>query len=131
MQPLAPYGNSSSQSNTNLSRLISLSLIDENNNDISIFTTVNNSIELIIPRDLNTINSPKFLQNVTSINTSNQSFYLHFVNLTRFSNLTVSLHLEIHPLNINLAYLLIYRFDDIPQLNINDGSTLFCPSSKC
>jgi hypothetical protein len=45
--------------------------------------------------------------------------------------MNISVHLEIHPLNTHVAYLLIYKFDQIPQLNssINqiDGWTLLCP----
>ena len=73
------------------------------------------------------------LQNVTSKNTTphNQLFQLHYANIT--NTLPVSVHLEVHPLNISLAYLLIYKFDQIPQLNssINqmDGWSVFCPGN--
>ena len=54
---------------------------------------------------------------------------LHYINIT--SIFSISVHFEMHPLNTNLSYLLIYKFDQIPQLNnsINqiDGSTLLCP----
>ena len=74
------------------------------------------------------------LQNVTSMNSTphNQLFDLHYVNITNI--LSVSVHFEIRPLNTSLAYLFIYKFDQLPQLNssINfiDGWTLLCPSSK-
>jgi hypothetical protein len=74
------------------------------------------------------------LQNVTSINSTphNQLFNLNYLNIT--SSLSISVHFEMHPLNITLGYLFIYKFDQTPQLNssINqiDGWTLFCPSSK-
>jgi len=130
MLPLAPYGNSPSNSYTNLSTFISFSLIDQNENDIPIHTTINNPIELIIPRDINMIIPSMILQNVTFFNNSNQSFYLHFVNITTNNNLTISVHFEMYPINTSLAYFLIYKFDQIPQLNQIDGWTLFCPSSK-
>jgi hypothetical protein len=42
-------------------------------------------------------------------------------------------HFEIHPLESNLSYLFIYKFDQLPLLNssINqiDGWRLFCPSN--
>ena len=76
------------------------------------------------------------LQNVTSSNSipHNLLFNLHHINLIQTNNLTVSVHIEMQPLNLSLGYLFIYRFDQSPQLNssINhiDGWSLFCPSSK-
>jgi hypothetical protein len=79
------------------------------------------------------------LQNVTTMNfiAHHQLFNLHFVQIsaTKWNhNRTLALILEMHPLNINLGYLLIYRFDNTPQLNssINqtDGWSLFCPSGN-
>ena len=134
MQPLASADNSHSETNTNLSTTISFSVLDENGNDISVHTNLDQPIELIIPRDPNVIIPLMNLQNVTTITKHNQSFYLHYNNLTRKNNLTISFHLEIHPLNTSLAYLFIYNFDRAPSLNQSidrmDGWTLFCPSSK-
>ena len=136
IQPLASFGNSSSsQLNTNLSRSISFSLYDHNQNEISIQTNLNHSIELIIPRDPNLIIPSMNYQNVTSFNSTpphNQLFNLHYINIT--SNLSISIHFEIHVLNKSLGYLFIYKFDSSPQLNssINqiDGWSIFCPSSE-
>ena len=55
MEPLASFGNSKVQSNTNLSRSISLSILDQNGNEISIQTNLSHPIEIIIPRDPNLI----------------------------------------------------------------------------
>jgi hypothetical protein len=132
MNPLASFGSSKSESNTNLSRSISLSILDQNGNEISVETNANQSIEIMIPRDPNLIISPMNLQNVTSINSTNQNllFYLNYINIT--TSLSISIHFEIHPLNPNISYLFIYKYDQTPQLNssINliDGWTLFCPS---
>jgi hypothetical protein len=134
MEPLAPFGNSKSQSNTNLSTLMSLSILDQYGNEVSIQTNASHPIEIIIPRDPNLIIPPMILQNVTSMNSTphNQLFNLNYLNIT--SSLPISVHFEMHPLNLSLAYLFIYKFDQTPQLNssINqiDGWTLFCPSSK-
>jgi hypothetical protein len=131
MQPLASFGNSKSSSNTNVSTSISLSIVDQNENDIPIQTNNSQPIEIIIPRDPNIIIPLMILQNVTSTNSTphNQLFNLHYVNIT--SILSISVHLEIGSLNASLAYLLIYKFDQLPQLNssINqiDGWTLLCP----
>ncbi|UJR25703.1 hypothetical protein I4U23_007054 [Adineta vaga] len=133
MEPLAAFGNSKSQSNTNLSRSISFSFLDSNQNELSIQTDLNHSITIIVPRDPNLIIPPMILQNVTSLNSTphNLIFHYHYLNLT--TTLPVSVHWEIQPLNTTVAYLFIYRFDQIPQLNssINqvDGWTLLCPSN--
>ncbi len=127
MQPLASADQSKSESNTNLSRSISFSILDHNGNEVLIETNSSNPIELIIPRDPNLIIPSMILQNVTSTPHS-QLFNLHYVNIT--NTLPISVHLEIHPLDATIGYLLIYKFDGIPQLNQSDGWTLFCPSSK-
>jgi hypothetical protein len=125
MEPLASFGNSNIQSNTNLSTSISLSMLEQNGNEI-LFQT--NSMRFIIPRDPNIIIPSMNLQNVTSIH--NVLFYFHYINIT--SSLPISIHIEMNPLNTSLAYLFIYKFDQIPQLNnsinIIDGWTIFCPS---
>jgi hypothetical protein len=134
VQPLASFGNANSQSNTNLSRLISLSLFDHLGNEIPIQTTLENPIKLIIPRDPNLIIPSMSLQNATASNAAphNQLFNLHFIDIS--NSLPISVHFEMHPLNINLGYLFIYKFDSSPILNSSvnqiDGWTLFCPSSK-
>ncbi|UJR18137.1 hypothetical protein I4U23_005037 [Adineta vaga] len=131
MEPLAPFGNSLLSSNTNLSRLISFSLLDQNQNELFIETNENQSIEIIIPRDPNLIIPSMISQNVTSMNSihHNLLFHYHYLNIT--STHPISIHWQIEPLNISVAYLFIYKFDQIPQLNssINeiDGWTLFCP----
>ncbi len=71
-----------------------------------------------------------FLQNVTSINKTNLLFNLHQINLTNSPNLTFSVHFEMSPLDFNLSYLLIYKFDDKPEWNYMDGRTVFCPEGQ-
>jgi hypothetical protein len=135
MQPLASFGSSKSQlANTNVSTSISLSVVDRNGNEVTIQTNETHPIEIIIPRDPNVVIPSMIIQNVTSTNSTphNQLFSLHYMNIT--SVLPISVHIEIHPLDLNLSYLFIYKFDQIPQLNSSisqiDGWTLFCPLSK-
>jgi hypothetical protein len=137
MQPLASAGSFPSQTNTNLSTTVSLSVVDRNGNDASIRASIDHPIEFIIPRDVNLIVPSMTLQNVTSVagDAHNQLFNLYYVNITQpHPNLTVSLHFEMRPLNTSLGYLMIYKFDGSPQLNssINqiDGWSLLCPSSE-
>ncbi|CAF4235279.1 unnamed protein product, partial [Adineta steineri] len=75
--------------------------------------------------------SSMILQNVTSINSTldNQFFHFHYVNIT--NPLPISVHFDIHPLNVTIAYLFIYKFDQIPSSDgsNSDGWTIFCPSN--
>ncbi|CAF1470214.1 unnamed protein product [Adineta ricciae] len=135
MEPLAPFGNSKSTSNTNLSRSLSFSILNQDQNEVSIQTANNQSIELIIPRDPNLIIPPMIHQNVTSLNSTSPHqllFYFQYVSLSS-SSLAVSVHWEVEPSSTSLAYLFVYRFDQTPQLNTSinhiDGWTLFCPSN--
>jgi hypothetical protein len=134
MQPLASADSSQSQTNTNLSTSVSFSVLHQNGTDIPIYADLNQPIEIIIPRDPSIIIPPINFQNVTSLNPYNQSFYLHYNNLSRNDNVSISFHLEMHPLSTTLAYLFIYNFDQPPQLNksinLMDGWSLFCPISK-
>ena len=130
MEPLASFGNSSqSSTNTNLSTSISLSILDQNGNEFPLQTDHSKPIEIFIPRDSNLIPPPMILQNITS-SPHNHLFNLHYVNIT--SKQSISLHMEIRPLDITLAYLFIYKFDQIPLLNSSisqtDGWTIFCPA---
>ena len=129
IQPLASFGNCRSESNTNLSRSISLSLFDENGNEISIETNKTNPIELFIPRDPNLIIPPMIKQNLTQ---HHHLFNLHYVNIS--SSLSISVHIEVEPEMKNISYLFIYKFDRSPLLNssINeiDGWTLLCSSGE-
>ena len=121
-----------SSSNTNLSRSISLSLFDRNRNEIPFQTNSDHPIQIIIPRDPN-LNIPSWILQTTAVSSPhNQLFNYHYINIT--SPMNISVHWEIQPLNLTIAYLFIYKFDLAPQLNssINliDGWTLLCPSSK-
>ena len=134
VQPLASADMLRSHSITNLSRSVSLSIVNQNGDEISIRKVFDSSIELFIPRDPNWMLPAMVLQDVISANAirHNQLFNFHYVNIT--SSLSISVHLEMRPLNISLGYLFIYKFDAMPQLNSSisqiDGWSLFCPSSE-
>ena len=70
----------------------------------------------------------------TSSHHHQQIFHFHYLNVTTTSGLSISIHLEINPLDSTVAYLLVYRFDQLPQLNSStdqiDGWTPLCPNSK-
>jgi hypothetical protein len=106
---------------------------------MSAHTSADQPFELIIPSDINWIVPPLILQNVSSSlnnNTVNNGpFNLHFINISQSNlNISISVSFEIRPLNVTLGYMMIYKFDSVPQLNssINeiDGWSLMCPSGK-
>jgi hypothetical protein len=94
-------------------------------------------VEMIIPRDPSFRLPPMSLQNVTSMTNDSLShrrlFNLHAIDFTQKSSSPFALHLEVHPLSMNLSYLMIYRFDASPILNSSlsqiDGWSVFCPST--
>ncbi|CAF4239083.1 unnamed protein product [Rotaria sordida] len=112
MEPLPSYGNTESSSNTNVSTSVSLSIVDQYGNKVAIEANHSHPIEIIIPCDPNLIIPTMVLQNVTNSTLHQQLFNLHYVNIT--SILSISVHFELHPLNLNISYLLIYKFDQIP-----------------
>ena len=92
MEPLASFGNLKSPSNTNLSTSISLSILDQDGNEMSINANENDSIEIIIPHDPNLLIPPMISPNVTSI-LHNQSFNIHYINILLYIlNLFLSLY---------------------------------------
>ncbi|CAF1353863.1 unnamed protein product [Adineta ricciae] len=131
MERLAIYD---TNTNTNLSTMISLTILDRNGNEIPFETTKQSPIRLVIPRDPNVVIPPMIYHNVSAFNSSyhNQTFHYHFVNIS--SSLPISIHLEFEPIVVNLSYLLIYKFDQIPRLNRSmnqiDGWKLFCSSIR-
>ena len=139
MQPLAQIDNTQLQSTTNLSTSLSLTIFDRNGSEIPFQTDFDHPIELIILRDPNIVIPPMILQNITSFNNNtphHQLYNLHYIKIPQEqwnSERTVSFIFEMHPLNTSLAYFLIYKFDNAPQLNrtINqiDGWSFFCPLS--
>jgi len=94
MEPLAVYGKSLIESNTNLSRSLSISILGQNGNEIP-FETNSDSIEFFIPRDPNLQILPMILTNKT----------FHSLNLT--TDLPISIHFEI---KANFSYRFIYKF---------------------
>jgi hypothetical protein len=95
---------SNGQGTTNLSSLLSIDFLDDHGNELSIRTSVDDPFRMFIPSDVNWIVPPLVLQNVTSSLNISQSFYLYMINLSQ-SNNSVSVHIEIYPLNSTLAYM--------------------------
>ena len=64
------------------------------------------------------------LQNVSS-KFNNEQFNYHYVNIT--SSFSISVHIEINPLDENISYLLVYQFDRLPKWNDYRQWTLLSP----
>ena len=128
LEPLASFGTSSSL-NTNLSRTISFTWMNEEENEIPLRTDLDHPFEIVIPRDPSLIIPSMSLVNVTG----ERGFHFHSIGLNQLSP-SVSIHWEFHPLNINLSYAFIYRFDQAPTLNTSrpqiDGWAVFSSSSN-
>ena len=122
---------SSDQIQTNLSRMISLSILDSNENLIDVKTSRNDPFSIFIPHDRSIQRPSMSLQNVTTM-TNLSLFNYHFMSLISKQN--HSIHFEFESLNNNLSYLFIYRFDLLLIYNrshqLIDGSFLFCSSKR-
>ena len=137
MQPLAPADSAPVNIHNNLSRSVSLSVLDRQGNELAMRTNSTHPIEFIIPRDPNTFVPPMIVQTVTSLNNDVHRliFNLHYLAVPFTSPfVTESMHIEMQPVNISLAYLFVYRFDTSPRMNSSfrqiDGWSLLCPSSN-
>ena len=105
VEPLPLFG---SALNTNLSRSISLTWMNQQGNELRFRTDLDHPLEIVVPRDPSLIIPPMSLVNVTG----HQGFHWHYLDLSRISSsASVSIHCEIHPMNINISYAFIYRFD--------------------
>lgn len=132
MQSLAPMGQSETSSFTKMSTAFSLSILNENETELNISLKESQPIEFFIPRDANTPIPPRNLINVTS-KSVDDFFDYSFIDLEKLipnKNLTISLHLEIEPVDLTLAYLFVYQFDKKPDPHHQNFSSVFCPQSK-
>ena len=109
------------------SSILSLTLHDQSGELINIKNTTN-PFEIFIPRQMNTLMPSMIYQNVKLFST-NSKFKYHYINLTHQINLSISLHIEIQPENLDLSYLIIIRFNGLPDLQTNliDDWKLLCP----
>ena len=119
---------SQSASFTNVSRSISITIFDER---LQALKPHGYETELVIPRDP-TLSLPDFtLHNVTG---NRDYFHYHLVDLNHLApRLSYSIHLDMIPEDLNLSYLMIYKFNAKKIFNsadIIDGWTVFCSASK-
>ncbi|CAF3507643.1 unnamed protein product [Rotaria sordida] len=138
--PLATAGyNGRTETNTNMSRSVSLSLFDSSGTTIPL-TNLPTPIEIIIPRDPNLLLPSMTLQNITAQTTlskgnNNRQFSIYYINVTSSTkNLTLSATFEFKSDNLLLGYIVVFRFDAVPILNSTmnqtDGYRIFCPTAQ-
>lgn len=107
----------------NFSRSVSISILNKYNQEISIKTSYQDPIEIIIPRDINLIVSSMLEQNVTD---QSMIFNYHQYQL----QMNYSIHFEFQSLNANLSYLLVYQFDRVSSKSHINGWTTFCSTKN-
>ena len=133
MQPLAVADQSSEVTYTNLSRMVSLTLFNENNTEIPIETS-DQFIEILIPRGSAVENLLSEWETQSIENSSNHSFNYHFMDISHSKHLEISLHFEMKPLNASKkpSYLLVYQFDTtiLSDRIDGDGIVMLCKGSK-
>lgn len=103
-------------------------MLDTNGAEIDIET---NRLEFFISRDPNLIIPDMFVHNVTVNNHSKQIFHYHLIHFPSDNpNITLSVHLELHPLNGTPAYIIAYQFDDQTKFDSTENWSLFCSIGK-
>ena len=120
-------------SRTNLSRSLSLTIINDNLTEIPIQMNLIYPMEFFVPRDPNLPIPSMLLCNVTNNKEKNLFFDYHLIDLpVNNRNLTYSLHLEIQPMQNNISYGVIYQFDIQPaEFPSIDHWITFCPRGHC
>ncbi|UJR25593.1 hypothetical protein I4U23_006937 [Adineta vaga] len=112
------------------SSIISLTLHNQYGEVFSIKNTAN-PFEILIPRPNITLLPAMFHQNVKLLSNKSKFTYYH-INLTHNVNLSISLHIELEPEDRDLSYLIIIRFNGVPDLkaNVYDDWKILCPKDR-
>jgi hypothetical protein len=128
MIPMAISGqNGNNETLTGMSSSISLSIFDQNMNELEVAQT-QMPIGLIIKRDPNMADYSFQYINITQFQLSS-SFLSNALKITANN---ASIHIELKPINENLGYLLVLKLGNTPILNstYSDFTSfkIFCPS---
>jgi hypothetical protein len=121
--------NGNNETHIGMSSSIGLTFYDENANEIEISQSLS-PIEIIIQRDKNTQNITFEYVNATNIGFLFGSYFLQ--NSFKIKTNNASIHIEIKPLNMTIAYLLVVKLGYMPIVNSTSTDftsfKLFCPS---
>jgi hypothetical protein len=120
--------NGNNETYVHMSHSIGLEFYDNNANEIRILQS-KSPIDIIIQRDQNTINNTFEYVNATSMGLLSGLFFLQNSFILKMSN--ASIHIELKPLNLTIAYLLVLKLGYIPLVNSITAEyssfKLFCP----
>lgn len=117
---------------------MTLSILDKDDREIQVNATMESPIEMFIPRDVNLPIPPFIEQDMTTTIAPkkgsakyNRQFFISYVNIAQKNpNLTISVHLNLRPINKQISYVMIYAFDRVPAYNSTDqsfdGWAMFC-----
>ena len=130
--PMAVSGhNGNNETRVGMSTSIGLKFYDENVNEIKITQSLN-PIDIVIQRDLNTLNYTFEYVNATNIGLLSGLHLLQNSFKIKMNN--ASIHIEISPLNQTVGYLLVMKFGFMPILNSTSADytsfKIFCPSKN-
>ena len=126
--------NGDNETNIGLSRSFDFSLLDESMTEYQV-NNVSKTIDLWISRDTSVLIQPYQYINITSLKSSITNLngskinngYL--MNGFQLNGTSVSIHIQLKPLNKSVAYLSLLKFGDNPTLenNYSDIMNIFCP----
>jgi len=121
--------NGNNETLIDMSSSISLTFYDENANEIKIRQS-KYPIDILIQRDQNTLNYSFEYINATSIGFLSGSYFLQNSFSLKMTN--ASIHIELKPLNVSIAYLVVLKFGYMPIINSTSADytsfRIFCPS---
>lgn len=109
--------------------MLTLAIFDQNRNEHSIQADDYEPIEFFIPRDSNVI-IPEMFRRTVSDQSTDRLFFLDLNQYMINENLTISIHFEIRPVDINLAYLFRHQFGKKSWKKNASDWIRFCPSGK-
>ena len=130
--------NGDTETNIGISKSLSYSLYDTNKNEIPI-SNQKKPIEFWIPKDTSVqiesykyINATQISQNTNATNTSLQFLNGFLLNGFILSGSNVSVHIQLKPVNKNIAYLILLKFGDNPIASnlFFDEWRIFCPTGN-
>ena len=119
--------NGNNETKIGSSSSIGLSFYDFNNKEIPI---ANSNIDIVLQRESSISESPFQYVNATMIQNSTNSYFLP--NAFNITSTNVSIHIELKPLDLSVAYIIVMKLGSLPIINSTnayyDMFNLFCPS---
>ena len=119
--------NGNNETKIGSSSSVGLSFYDLTNKEIPI---TNSNIDIVLQRDSSINESPFQYVNATMIQNSTNSYFLP--NAFNITSTNASIHIELKPLDVSVAYILVMKLGSLPIINSTyanyDMFNFFCPS---